>query len=517
MSEANLIRVSDGQERTSQGSAVGPRHVFISHSHEDGFTEARLLADWLEENGFTTWLDDRIVGGNTYDAMIEEAIRDSSVVVVIVTTDTERPNSFVRKEIEYAQGCNKPIVPVRCADVQGPIQLKTHHWLSESDAMGPKMLACLQHATEVGTPSNKRLRARRWRRPLVPKGVLLVVVAGIVAAIAIGLPLITSRNQLRIAYAAHIELLEVRAKAIASEIHDSATRAKFESLHNENIGALRAGKVTLSHEITRQIHLLLEQDLPQAHTTYLPPIDDDSKTTEDFVANVASRQSIPERYPLFERRGDMTKTAGGGRVPGSVDEPADGSSQEIPSDIQPTGIPRLDPADLRRPLGHEDTPSAGQPFADASNAVGSARADNPNIDSQDAGNQQLSDARPQGKSMTADELIEVLGKRALEIEDDINQSLAGDPRVEEIRNRFLSLHTQNVAALRQGDLALHRDLSAEIHRLLHSVYHVVYRPIISEDGKVTLPNPMMGRYPTWDRINGESTTSTRKSSIDHTV
>ena len=97
----------------------------------------------------------------------------------------------------------------------------------------------------------------------------------------------------------------------------------------------------------------------------------------------------------------------------------------------------------------------------------------------------------------------ILGRRAADIEKFISGNLATDPRVEEIRNRFLSLHRLNMAALQDGNLALHRDLSAQVHELLRSVYHVAYKPNISDGATATLSDPVASVYPTVDNVNRE--------------
>jgi hypothetical protein len=298
-----------------------------------------------------------------------------------------------------------------------------------------------------------------------------------------------------------IEILETRAPSISQEIRDRDARKLFESLHSRNIKALREKQYILSHDITGQIHSLLHQHLPVRYY-YRPYFDSDLSIPKSFSDKVQNL-SISERYPLFESDVEATKTVRVGSGLVSADDPPGLIPRDFPADSGPRGTRSLDPAGLRPSLSLQDVPAESRPLGGLNSGT---RAADANVNFQDTGNRQFSVTAPQNEVMLAEKLIGILGERAAEIETHISESLAGDPRVHEIKNRFLSLHRQNLTALGNGNLALHRDLSAQIHELLlHSVYHVVYRPIVADNGKVTLLEAMASRYPTLDQVNGEST------------
>ncbi len=103
-------------------------HVFISYARKDGREHAERLDADLHRAGYRAWLDRRgIDPTKDFTAEIESAIRAASHVVVCITPDTERPNSFVRREVEYALLLDKPIyVAKMVANCLPPINIITH-------------------------------------------------------------------------------------------------------------------------------------------------------------------------------------------------------------------------------------------------------------------------------------------------------------------------------------------------------------------------------------------------------
>ena len=95
-------------------SNMQSRHIFISYAREDGREHAARLEKALSQYGFTAWRDVRHIDPTQdYTAELEQAIEAASYVVICVTPDVRRGNSFVRREISYAQVIEKPVVLAR--------------------------------------------------------------------------------------------------------------------------------------------------------------------------------------------------------------------------------------------------------------------------------------------------------------------------------------------------------------------------------------------------------------------
>jgi HEAT repeat protein len=103
--------------------------VFISYARKEADLGAAPLDAALQPR-CRTWRDIRgIDPSQDFTAEIEKAIKASRRVVVCVTPDVEREDSFVRREIAYASYLKKPILVARFADVAPPINVFTHTWI----------------------------------------------------------------------------------------------------------------------------------------------------------------------------------------------------------------------------------------------------------------------------------------------------------------------------------------------------------------------------------------------------
>ena len=101
--------------------------AFISYSRRDGIDYAERLDAELFTQGIISWRDVRDIDpSQDFTAELERAIEASSVVIVCVTPDARRPDSFVRREIAYAQVCGKPIAVARFAEISPPISVVTN-------------------------------------------------------------------------------------------------------------------------------------------------------------------------------------------------------------------------------------------------------------------------------------------------------------------------------------------------------------------------------------------------------
>ena len=91
------------------------KHIFISHEKSDA-DFARVLIIELEKAGFSTWVDhDRLYGGDDWRAEIDQAIRDASVLIVVMTPEA-RQSEYVTYEWAFALGVGVTVIPVMLRD-----------------------------------------------------------------------------------------------------------------------------------------------------------------------------------------------------------------------------------------------------------------------------------------------------------------------------------------------------------------------------------------------------------------
>ncbi|MBK8032209.1 MAG: toll/interleukin-1 receptor domain-containing protein [Chloroflexi bacterium] len=105
-------------------------HVFISYARKDGADESLCLYNDLEANGISAWRDQRIDPTADFTGEIEDAINRATHVVVVVTPDLKRTDSFVRLEIGYALTQKKPIIPLVFPGGHRPIVIINHTYIS---------------------------------------------------------------------------------------------------------------------------------------------------------------------------------------------------------------------------------------------------------------------------------------------------------------------------------------------------------------------------------------------------
>src|SRR5262245_36545325 len=78
------------------------RHIFISYARADLHWAAQLDS-YLQGQGFATWRDTRDLDPySDFTGELEQAIRAAGHVVVCLTPDVRRADSFVRHEIAFA-------------------------------------------------------------------------------------------------------------------------------------------------------------------------------------------------------------------------------------------------------------------------------------------------------------------------------------------------------------------------------------------------------------------------------
>ena len=140
---------------TGETPATGGHKVFISYARYDR-ERVQPLADALEAQGCSVWIDSNLVAGEVFAAEIEAALR-SSTAVIVVWSETSVHSSWVRDEAGLARDLGR-LVPVRIDDVAAPLGFGQFHmvnltkWHGEPDA---RVIGEIMHAVTAvahGTP-----------------------------------------------------------------------------------------------------------------------------------------------------------------------------------------------------------------------------------------------------------------------------------------------------------------------------------------------------------------------------
>lgn len=106
---------------------MATKEIFISYTWRDGIPYVERLEKDLTAAGYKTWRDKRNLDEyQDFSAEIEMAIRKADYVVTCITPAVENsPKSFVRREINYAEAKDKPIIPLIFPNAT-PITLINH-------------------------------------------------------------------------------------------------------------------------------------------------------------------------------------------------------------------------------------------------------------------------------------------------------------------------------------------------------------------------------------------------------
>ena len=90
--------------------------IFISYRHSDGKDKAISLEANFEKAGCRTFRDDNELRGGEFVKVIEKALLDAPVFVMVLTPDyfqrCNQEGDLVRREIDLAIDNDKQIVPI---------------------------------------------------------------------------------------------------------------------------------------------------------------------------------------------------------------------------------------------------------------------------------------------------------------------------------------------------------------------------------------------------------------------
>lgn len=107
----------------NQPTVSGRRSVFISHASKN-FKIADEVRALLEERGVSCWIAPRdIPPGGSYGTSIVEAIRECTIVVLLLTDEANKSKP-VESEVERGYSNQKTIVPIRLREIKPSLGLE---------------------------------------------------------------------------------------------------------------------------------------------------------------------------------------------------------------------------------------------------------------------------------------------------------------------------------------------------------------------------------------------------------
>jgi tetratricopeptide (TPR) repeat protein len=121
MIQENKERGVQEKAKEIRGVAEEMDEIFLSYKSEDR-PRAKVIADELERQGYSVWLDQKIPPGKTYDEFIKEVLDSSKCVVVLWSKESVKPKEGKWVRTEATIGDRRGIlVPVLIDDVEPPI------------------------------------------------------------------------------------------------------------------------------------------------------------------------------------------------------------------------------------------------------------------------------------------------------------------------------------------------------------------------------------------------------------
>src|SRR5688572_18413647 len=98
-------------------------HVFISYSHEDR-DFAEIVIGEIKKAKIASWIDsEQLRAGKDWQQQIDDSIRQSFVVLVIMTPDAKK-SEYVTYEWSFALGASIPVIPIMRENVDIHSRLK---------------------------------------------------------------------------------------------------------------------------------------------------------------------------------------------------------------------------------------------------------------------------------------------------------------------------------------------------------------------------------------------------------
>ncbi|HEX2906323.1 MAG TPA: SUMF1/EgtB/PvdO family nonheme iron enzyme [Phototrophicaceae bacterium] len=137
--------------------------LFISYARKDALDLAQRLYADLTAAGYTVWQDVRDLDpARPFDSAIEKAIREAPAMIVLITPDVAREDSFVRREIAYALEVGTRLIPLKCSGGIMPVTINLLTWIAFADYEAGKA-QLLERLPQPDTPAPMQTRREQER------------------------------------------------------------------------------------------------------------------------------------------------------------------------------------------------------------------------------------------------------------------------------------------------------------------------------------------------------------------
>jgi CheY-like chemotaxis protein len=114
-----LKALHDFDRPSTKPKTAGGNDLFLSYSRQD-VTKIEILAEILQQYGWSVWWDRHIKTGNAFDKVIEQALTNARGVIVAWSRNSV-DSDWVRAEAAYALEKNK-LLPIRLDDSTPPLR-----------------------------------------------------------------------------------------------------------------------------------------------------------------------------------------------------------------------------------------------------------------------------------------------------------------------------------------------------------------------------------------------------------
>lgn len=157
------VKGSDTSTKTAQRSEPRQNRIFLSYGIEDR-SLAGAVRDTLEQGGYEVLDASQVVSGDPWQASIQKMLRESDLVLGLVTSEFASPNLVT--ELNSAHRTAKPTIMLMSPDVNTLFGLDSDMVRSEVNLADPKfggsLLDLVERSLDMQMPTSRRSPQPKW-------------------------------------------------------------------------------------------------------------------------------------------------------------------------------------------------------------------------------------------------------------------------------------------------------------------------------------------------------------------